>query len=142
VKQPFFGKGTRIIPLRQSSRIFADGGCVTVGGGPGLGVCARPSGTINGATNIARPSAIIACLSWAATRRSRFGALTSFNLLAGDSSGLLPDLCSRGVRAKRSLTEGAGGFLPGVPVGCCCLGMWTGLRPRPSLEPSARAGVA
>jgi hypothetical protein len=30
------------------------------------------------------------------------------------SSGLLPDLCSKGVRATRRLTDGAGGFLPGV----------------------------
>src|SRR5437660_11764520 len=30
------------------------------------------------------------------------------------SSGLLPDLCSRGVRASRSLRYGAGGFLPGA----------------------------
>jgi hypothetical protein len=32
--------------------------------------------------------------------------------------GSLPDLCSRGVRPSRSLTDGAGGFLPGVPLGC------------------------
>jgi hypothetical protein len=34
------------------------------------------------------------------------------------SSGLAPDLCSRGVRPLRTLSEGAGGFLPGVPFEC------------------------
>jgi hypothetical protein len=36
--------------------------------------------------------------------------------LPRSSSGSLPDLCSRGVRASRSLGDGAGGFLPGVPL--------------------------
>jgi hypothetical protein len=34
------------------------------------------------------------------------------------SSGLAPDLCSRGVRPLRTLSEGTGGFLPGVPLDC------------------------
>ena len=42
---------------------------------------------------------------------------------AAHSSGLLPDLCSRGVRPGQTLTDGAGGFLPSVLLGCCCLGM-------------------
>jgi len=33
------------------------------------------------------------------------------------SSGLLPDLCSRGVRPSLLLTEGAGGFFPGMLLG-------------------------
>jgi hypothetical protein len=43
------------------------------------------------------------------------------------SSGLLPDLCSRGFRASLTLTDGAGGFLSGVPAERLskrgCLGM-------------------
>jgi hypothetical protein len=31
--------------------------------------------------------------------------------------GLLPDLCSKGVRPGHTLTDGAGGFLLGVPLG-------------------------
>src|SRR5262249_28601845 len=42
---------------------------------------------------------------------------------AAGASGLLPDLCSRGVRTRRTLTDGAGGFLLDVPFGCCCLGI-------------------
>src|SRR5712672_2640460 len=44
---------------------------------------------------------------------------------ADGSSGLLPDLCSRGVRPSRSLRDGAGGFLPGVPLGCLDM-LWRG----------------
>jgi len=36
---------------------------------------------------------------------------------------LLPDRCASGVRASRVFTEGAGGFLPGVPLSLGCLGM-------------------
>lgn len=39
------------------------------------------------------------------------------------SSGLVPDLCSRGVRPILTLTDGAGGLLPGVPLDLGCLGM-------------------
>src|SRR6266446_5621924 len=57
VKHPFFGRGTRAMPLCQSCRVFADGCCVVAGGG--FGVCARPSGAANNAANAARPSATI-----------------------------------------------------------------------------------
>jgi hypothetical protein len=60
VKHPFFGAGTRTMPLRQSCRVFADGGGAAVGGGAGFGVCARPSGAANKAANTVGPSAIIA----------------------------------------------------------------------------------
>ena len=61
VKHPFFGAGTRAMPLRQSCRALTDGGGVAAaGGGLGFGVCARPSGAVNNAVNTARPSAIIA----------------------------------------------------------------------------------
>ena len=40
---------------------------------------------------------------------------------ADGSSGLLLDLCFRGARPLRTLSDGDGGFLPGVPLGC--LGM-------------------
>jgi hypothetical protein len=52
------------------------------------------------------------------------------------SGGLLPDLCSSGVRAGLRLTEGAGGFLPGVPLGCC-LGMGTGIMSKSPGPPDA-----
>ncbi len=44
VKQPFFGGGTRAMPLCQSCKVFVDGGAVIAGGGVWFGVCARPSG--------------------------------------------------------------------------------------------------
>src|SRR5258707_483324 len=40
--------------------------------------------------------------------------------------GLLPDLCSRGVRPSRSLRDGAGGFLPGMLLGCLGMGQARG----------------
>jgi hypothetical protein len=61
VKHPFFGRGTRSMPLRQSCRLFADGGRVVAAGGVGPGVCARPSGAAHNAPSTARPIAIIAC---------------------------------------------------------------------------------
>src|SRR5215831_9992609 len=36
VKHPFFGRGTRAMPLCQSCRVFADGCCVGAGGGFGV----------------------------------------------------------------------------------------------------------
>jgi hypothetical protein len=45
---------------------------------------------------------------------------------------LLPDLCSSGVRPSQSLRDGAGGFLPGVPLSCLGIGEQDSrLRPRP-----------
>src|SRR5215471_20355599 len=38
-------------------------------------------------------------------------------------AGLAPDLCSRGVRPLRILSDGAGGFLPGVPWECLDTGI-------------------
>ncbi len=61
VKHPFFGRGTRAMPLCQSCRLFVDGSGVVDGAGVWLGVCARPSGTANNTANAARPSATIAC---------------------------------------------------------------------------------
>src|SRR6266851_7965074 len=61
VKHPFFGRGTRAMPLRHSCRLFAGGGGVVADGGVGFGVCAWPSGTANNTANAARPSATIAC---------------------------------------------------------------------------------
>jgi hypothetical protein len=48
--------------------------------------------------------------------------MTAFALLLCPSlrdgaRGLLPDLCSKGVRPGHTLTDGAGGFLLGVPLG-------------------------
>jgi hypothetical protein len=34
-------------------------------------------------------------------------------------AGLLPDLCSSDVLPLRTLSDGAGGLLPGVPLECC-----------------------
>jgi hypothetical protein len=46
----------------------------------------------------------------------------SFRHCADRSSGLAPDLCSRGVLPLRTLSDGAGGFLPGVPLECLYTG--------------------
>jgi hypothetical protein len=41
------------------------------------------------------------------------------SLVCADASSVLaPDLCSTGVRPLRTLSDGAGGFLPGVPLEC------------------------
>ena len=50
---------------------------------------------------------------------------------AGGSSGLAPDLCSSGVAAPRTLTEGAGGFLLSVSLGHLGIGD-TPLGPQPA----------
>jgi len=55
---------------------------------------------------------------------------------ADGSGGFAPDLCSRGVRPGLLLTESAGGFLPGVPLGC--LGMGDGSPSGPAHEDQRR----
>jgi hypothetical protein len=51
------------------------------------------------------------------TSLGRRAVLVSLTCADG-SSGLVPDLCSRHVRALRTLIDGAGGFLPGLPLEC------------------------
>lgn len=48
------------------------------------------------------------------------------------TAGLLTDRCSRGVGLGRRLTDGAGGFLPGVPLGCLRPALRRPAKPQPS----------
>ena len=98
------------------------------------------------ASNSADSASSVATFTWAG-QSDLSGLWCDDRPRIAPARGLLPDLCSRGVRARRSLTEGAGGFLPGVPLGLGCLGMggtritsgapalWTG-------NPAKRAGGA
>jgi hypothetical protein len=58
------------------------------------------------------------CPRRAGARLGRLPGSTSLVSLWTVGAGLAPDLCSGGVRSGRRLIDGAGGFLPGVPLGC------------------------
>jgi hypothetical protein len=51
-------------------------------------------------------------------RRRAVSVSSAARRCADCSSGWAPDLCTRGVRPLRTLSDGAGGFLPGVPLEC------------------------
>jgi hypothetical protein len=65
-------------------------------------------------------SVVHACiLSLPTTHRSALGTptgSTSLVSLRTVCAGLTPALCPRGVQLLRTLSDGAGGFLPGVPL--------------------------
>src|SRR5262249_14927801 len=65
---------------------------------------------------------------WA--RRKRKSSL-AFSSEVAKATGLTPRTIQIDITAGRTLTDGAGSFLPGVPLGCFHIGMRIKSRPRP-----------
>jgi hypothetical protein len=66
-----------------------------------------------------------------ALHSDQFATPTSFGLIGPTLLFKRPDLCSRGVRPLRTLSDGARGFLPGVPSECLDTGDRHPSRPSP-----------